>query len=178
MREHRIEDLIQLFNGLFREPCNTLLVAGDGEPVYHPADHDCPHHRIVFAHGFFASALHEIGHWCVAGPERRLREDFGYWYKPDGRTAAEQAEFERVEVRPQAYEWIFSAAAAHPFHFSADNLSGACGPSEAFKACVRHEVRHLLACGLNDRPKRLVGQLRDFYRVGNDEFQRGLLDAT
>ncbi|GAM69307.1 transporting ATPase [Vibrio sp. JCM 19236] len=26
--------------------------------------------------------MHEIAHWCVAGPKRRLLEDFGYWYEP------------------------------------------------------------------------------------------------
>lgn len=174
MRQHRIEDLIQLFNGLFRESFNTVLVAGDDEPIYLPADDRHRHHRIVFAHGFFASALHEIGHWCVAGPQRRLQEDFGYWYKPDGRSPAEQAEFERVEVRPQAYEWIFSAAAGHPFHFSADNLSGGCGPSETFRNNVHREVRGLLTTGLNLRPRLLVDALSNHYAITQDEFARYL----
>ncbi|MEX1057070.1 MAG: elongation factor P hydroxylase [Natronospirillum sp.] len=161
--QHRVSDLIQLFNGLFLPHCNTVLVAGDDEPVYRPADAHYPHHRIVFAHGFFASALHEIGHWCVAGPARRLQEDFGYWYKPDGRSASEQAEFERVEVRPQAYEWIFAQAAGHPFHFSADNLASGCGPSDAFQANVKAEVQHLLSNGLAERPQLFAEALRAFY---------------
>ncbi len=39
---------------------------------------------------FFASALHEISHWCVAGKARREQVDFGYWYCPDGRDAMTQ----------------------------------------------------------------------------------------
>ena len=109
--DRSIEDLIRIFNGLFLQSLNTELVIGDDEPIYLPADDEYSHHRIVFAHGFFASALHEIAHWCVAGAKRRTLVDFGYWYKPDGRTAAEQAEFERVEVQPQAYEWILSESA-------------------------------------------------------------------
>ncbi|TGG91149.1 elongation factor P hydroxylase [Natronospirillum operosum] len=174
MRQYQVEDLIRLFNSLFRDRYQTELIAGDDEPVYLPADATHPCHRILFAHGFFASALHEIGHWCVAGSARRQLEDFGYWYKPDGRTPAEQIEFERVEVRPQAYEWIFAAAAGHPFHFSADNISGGCGPSASFKANVRQEVRRLLAQGLNTRPQLLVEALTAFYAVSPREFEQQL----
>lgn len=50
--------LIYLFNNLFAEQ-NVALVRGDGEPEYFPATANHPA-RIEFAHGFFASALHEI----------------------------------------------------------------------------------------------------------------------
>ncbi len=53
-------NLIELFNGLFRDSLNTVLVKGTDEPVYLPADSEHPNHRIIFAHGFYASALHEI----------------------------------------------------------------------------------------------------------------------
>lgn len=162
--------LIRLFNRLFVPAYNTELVAGDDEPIYLPADHTHAQHRIIFAHGFYASALHEISHWCVAGPERRLREDFGYWYKPDGRTAQEQAEFERVEVRPQAYEWIFNQAAGRTFHFSADNLSAGIGASEAFKRNVLNEVHRILQQGLPLRVQMLVEGLQR-------EYQTELLEA-
>jgi elongation factor P hydroxylase len=99
----------------------------------------------------------------VAGPERRLLEDFGYWYKPDGRTAAEQAEFERVEVRPQAYEWIFNQAAGRRFHFSADNLSAGIGASEGFQQAVLDEVQRILQQGLPVRVKMLVEGLQQQY---------------
>src|SRR5690606_41366486 len=87
-----IADLIRLFDDEFRASHNTVLVRGGDEPIYLPADEQHPQHRVIFAHGFYASALHEIAHWCIAGPERRLLVDYGYWYRPDGRTEAEQAE--------------------------------------------------------------------------------------
>ncbi|WP_205409117.1 elongation factor P hydroxylase, partial [Vibrio gazogenes] len=65
---HRYQDLINIFNQTFAERYQTHLVAGDDEPIYLPADDSVPYHRIIFAHGFYASALHEIAHWCVAGP--------------------------------------------------------------------------------------------------------------
>ncbi|ULG70833.1 elongation factor P hydroxylase [Marinobacterium sediminicola] len=152
-----------MFDRLFLPTYNTVLVAGDDEPIYLPADAEHAHHRVIFAHGFYASALHEIAHWCVAGPQRRLLEDFGYWYKPDGRSAAEQAEFERVEVQPQAYEWIFNQAAGRKFHFSADNLSAGLGASEEFKQNVLNRVHQLLADGLPPRVQMLVDALREHY---------------
>lgn len=159
MKEPVVDDLIDLFNQLFKESLNTILVKGDDEPIYLPADGENPYHRVIFAHGFYASALHEIAHWCVAGPERRKLEDFGYWYKPDGRTADEQAEFEKVEVRPQAFEWLMSSAAGHKFHFSADNLSSDIGASDSFKSNVLAQVHLLLEEGLPNRVGRLVEAL-------------------
>lgn len=161
--EHSINDLIRLFNDLFLQDYNTELVIGDDEPIYLPADDTNPHHRIVFAHGFFASALHEIAHWCVAGAKRRTLVDFGYWYKPDGRSEAEQAEFERVEVQPQAYEWILSESAGHRFNFSADNLSAGLGASNDFMRNVHARVLELLEQGLPPRVRALSSELRAFY---------------
>ncbi len=163
MTQRTPESLISLFNGLFSETLNTELVKGDDEPIYLPADTDHPKHRIIFAHGFFASALHEISHWCVAGAQRRQQVDFGYWYKPDGRTAQEQAEFERVEVKPQALEWLLSEAAGHKFHFSADNLGSDIGASEQFKENVLSQVRGYLVDGIPERPAALIKALQRYY---------------
>jgi len=171
---HQIADLIQIFNDLFLQSLNTELVAGDSEPVYLPAGQTRPHNQIIFAHGFFASALHEIAHWCVAGPERRQLEDFGYWYKPDGRTVSEQIEFERVEQRPQAYEWILSVSAGKRFYFSADNLSAGLGASESFKQGVQARVIQTLVSGMNPRLQALSEALRTFYDqppLSTDQFQ-------
>lgn len=151
--------LIDLFNGLFKDSLNTVLVKGTDEPVYLPADEQHPHHRIIFAHGFYASALHEIAHWCVAGEQRRLLPDYGYWYKPDGRTAQEQAEFERVEVTPQAYEWLLTVAAGRSFNFSADNIGGGFRPSDSFRQHVHNRIHSLLEKGLPDRLQALVTAL-------------------
>ncbi len=146
--KHRIDTLIQLFNQTFLQSENTELVCCESEPIYRPADTTYPHHRIIFAHGFFASALHEVAHWCIAGKARRQLEDFGYWYQPDGRTAEQQAEFEKVEIKPQALEWIFSVSAGFPFHFSADNLSGEIGVSDTFKQAVLQQVYAYLTEGM------------------------------
>ncbi|MDJ0839725.1 MAG: elongation factor P hydroxylase [Acidobacteriota bacterium] len=163
MTTHRVGDLIRIFDKLFRETYNTVLVRGEDEPVYLPADDDHPRHRIIFAHGYYASALHEIAHWCVAGRRRRLLEDFGYWYMPDGRTASEQAEFEKVEVKPQALEWIFSAACGKSFRFSADNLNGEPHDMGPFKQAVHNQVKTYFRQGLPKRAAMLVAELIEFY---------------
>lgn len=159
IKKPSVDKLITLFDQLFLPDYNTRLVRGDDEPIYLPADEKSPNHRVVFAHGFYASALHEIAHWCVAGAERRKLVDFGYWYKPDGRTADEQAEFEKVEVKPQAYEWIMSVASGHKFHFSADNLSSEIGASEQFQENVLRTVHNLIEHGLPERLGLLVTEL-------------------
>lgn len=112
--------LIQLFNTLFTDQ-QVILVRSNGEPEYFPAQDNEPA-RIEFAHGFFASALHELSHWCVAGDARRQLPDFGYWYAPDGRTEAQQQAFERVEIKPQALECLFTLACGRHFQVSQDNL--------------------------------------------------------
>ena len=112
--------LISLFNTLFAHQ-HVILVRGAGEPEYFPAKDNQPA-RIEFAHGFFQSALHECSHWSLTGSERRSLSDFGYWYAPDGRTAAQQQAFERVEIKPQALECLFSLACGRNFQVSQDNL--------------------------------------------------------
>lgn len=113
--------LIETFNTLFAH-YDTTLVRGGDEPEYFAKTEHSPA-QIVFAHGYFASALHEISHWCIAGAKRRLQDDFGYWYCPDGRDKATQAQFEQVEIRPQAVECLFTLATGRKFFTSADNLN-------------------------------------------------------
>ncbi|MGY5616182.1 elongation factor P hydroxylase [Vibrio cincinnatiensis] len=161
---HQYQDLITIFNQTFFTDYQTQLELGGEEPIYLPANEQTPYHRIIFARGFYASALHEIAHWCVAGPQRRLLEDFGYWYEPDGRSAEVQAEFERVETRPQAYEWIFAQSAGFPFTVSCDNLNGDIEPDRlAFMHKVHQQVLALLKQGLPLRVKRLSDALRQHY---------------
>jgi elongation factor P hydroxylase len=172
---HDYNDLIRLFNGLFEARENTVLVAGETEPLYLPADESYPRDRVIFANGFFASALHEISHWCIAGPARRRQVDFGYWYQPDGRTAQQQRQFETVEVKPQALEWIFSVAAGSRFNVSLDNLSGArSGREEAFRGNVQRQARSYIREGLPKRAHLFQQALVFHYRAGKaidvDEF--------
>ncbi|QIL84822.1 elongation factor P hydroxylase [Vibrio sp. HDW18] len=163
---HNYQDLIEIFNQTFFESYQTQLELGGDEPIYLPADQQVNYHRIIFARGFYASALHEIAHWCVAGPERRLLEDFGYWYEPDGRSAQVQAEFERVEIRPQAYEWILAQSAGFPFTVSCDNLNGDFEPDRlVFMSKVHTQVLNILEQGLPLRVKMLAEALQAFYRT-------------
>lgn len=172
--KHTPEQIIKLFNETFIDSYNTELIRGEDEPIYLPADEQHPQHRIIFAHGFFASALHEISHWCVAGKERRLLEDFGYWYEPDGRSEERQAEFEKVEVKPQAFEWIFAVSAGFEFHFSADNIALNNQPSASFKQAVYEQVQTYLQQGLPKRAKMWSDCLLKHYRsnqpLTNKEF--------
>ena len=163
---HQNNDIIRIFNETFFDQYQTRLELGGDEPIYLPADEQHDYHRIIFARGYYASALHEIAHWLVAGPERRLLEDFGYWYEPDGRTAEVQAEFENVEVRPQAYEWIIAVSAGFPFNVSCDNLNGDFEPDRlAFMQRVHREVMSILATGLPPRVAQLSAALRAFYQT-------------
>lgn len=165
------QQIIKLFDGLFVKSLNTRLVCArcDGrhgeldEPIYEPANAQCAVHQIVFAHGYFASALHEISHWCVAGKARRLLEDFGYWYRPDGRSRQQQTEFEKVEVKPQALEWLFSLATQRLFVASADNLNGADGDDLAFRLAVSAQARAYFAHGLPPEARLLFLQLQQTY---------------
>ncbi|WP_070962829.1 elongation factor P hydroxylase [Vibrio sonorensis] len=163
---HHYSDLINLFEKTFFSEFNTKLVLGGDEPIYLPANSEISYHRIIFARGFYASALHEIAHWLVAGKERRLLEDFGYWYEPDGRDEDTQAEFEKVEVRPQAFEWILSKSAGFPFNVSCDNLHGDFEPDRlAFMSKVRDEVAKILEVGMPSRVQALSQALCDYYSM-------------
>lgn len=163
--------LIDLFNRTFGD-FNTRLVRGTDEPIYLPADHQTPYHRIVFAHGFFASALHEIAHWCIAGKQRRLLEDYGYWYCPDGRNQAQQAEFERVEIKPQAIEWAFTEAAGRRFQVSTDNLNGAPPNREAFTRNVEAQLNWYREHGFPERAARFIAALSDTFSSKNKDVVR------
>jgi elongation factor P hydroxylase len=120
--QQRLQSIIQLFDSLFLKTENTQLFGGANEPLYIPSSSETVPHQLIFRENFVSSALHEIAHWCIAAKVRRLQQDFGYWYQPDGRTVDEQLKFESVEVKPQALEWIFSNACGQKFTPSADNL--------------------------------------------------------
>lgn len=55
-----LEDITALFDGIFMLRYQTRLVRGKDEPLYRPADKQTPYHQIIFARGFYASALHEM----------------------------------------------------------------------------------------------------------------------
>ncbi len=161
-----VMDLAAIFDREFASEFNTLLIPGAQEPFYQCAkgQHDC--HRIFSTRDYFASALHEVAHWCIAGPQRRLQDDYGYWYAPDGRDADRQAEFFRVEVRPQALEWAFSLASNSLFRISADNLSGAGLDTTAFAQDVARQLQEYARQGFPPRADRFIKALCRYYRQG------------
>lgn len=145
-------DLERLFAACFGERYQTTLCGGHDEPFYQPPDGREPA-RLCYRADYFRSALHEVAHWCVAGVERRRLPDFGYWYEPDGRSAAQQQAFQAAEVRPQAFELVFCAAAGHRFSVSLDNLGMNAGTDvAAFESRVFEVAQNLL----DAPPKRMA----------------------
>ena len=114
--------LEQVFTRCFAREFNTRLCGGAREPLYQPASEAGQMHLLWYREDYFASALHEVAHWCIAGVQRRQQLDFGYWYAPDGRSPEQQRAFEAVEYKPQALEWFFSLACGYRFRLGADNL--------------------------------------------------------
>ena len=163
---HRLDDIIALFDGLFMPDYRTRLVRGGDDPLYLPADEHCDYHRVIFARGFYASALHEISHWCIAGARRRQREDYGYWYLPDGRDAEQQRAFEKAEVAPQALELLLAEACGHAFNVSVDNLGEVEVDRDAFWRRVEARAARYRAEGLPRRAAELVAALRAYYHHG------------
>lgn len=161
---HHYQDLIVLFAHRFADAYRTRLVKGEDEPLYQPADGPSAWHQIIFAHGYYASALHEIAHWCIAGQARRELVDYGYWYCPDGRDEATQRRFEQQEIKPQALEWLFSVAAGFRFNVSCDALTSRCAPDRiAFQRAIHAQVIHYLAHGLPARAAQFVAALQQHY---------------
>lgn len=162
---HSVGVLEMLFEACFLASHNTRLQGGGAEPLYRPADRDCAVHRIVYRADYFASALHEIAHWCIAGVERRQQVDYGYWYCPDGRDSAAQRAFEAVEARPQALEWILATAAGHSFRISLDNLGNVPANSAQFCHRIVAAARHYCRAGLPPRAAQFVSAVAGHYGV-------------
>lgn len=163
----RVAQLMTLFDKTFYASYNTRLIRGNEEPVYLPASQTVPYHQIVFAHGYFSSALHEVAHWCIAGQARRQQEDYGYWYCPDGRDSAQQAAFEQVEVKPQALEWAFSLASNQCFRVSTDNLNGAEPDREQFTRNVRNQLHAYLNTGFPPRAEMFIQALHSHFNTSS-----------
>lgn len=146
--------LEQLFSQCFSGEHKTQLLGGASEPLYQPAESDDGVHALYYREDFFASALHEIAHWSLAGTQRRLQKDYGYWYSPDGRDSLAQQQFEQVEYKPQALEWIFAKGCGYPFRVSADNLDGAMIDPEnglEFRQCILKQAQQWCENGMPRR---------------------------
>tara|TARA_B100001094_G_C18182666_1_gene801843 strand:- start:2549 stop:3100 length:552 start_codon:yes stop_codon:yes gene_type:complete len=159
-----VDQLITLFNSYAQEAYQTILVKGCDEPIYIPAKTADDVHRIIFAHGFFSSALHEISHWCIAGARRRQQVDYGYWYIEDGRNTSQQQAFERAEIKPQALECLFSIACKVPFQVSCDNLNGCEVDRFAFQSRVKDQVEWYLEHGLPAQAAEFLQVCMEYYQ--------------
>lgn len=154
------------FSECFFDTFHTRLFGGSEEPLYQPAQAIGDSHALHYRGDYFASALHEVSHWCIAGTERRQQLDFGYWYAPDGRSGEQQQAFEAAECRPQALEWFFSRACGYRFQVSADNLDRAedsVPDTAAFQSCVLAQALRWQREGLPERADRFFDSLcREF----------------
>ncbi|NLQ18810.1 elongation factor P hydroxylase [Marinomonas sp. M1K-6] len=144
--------LVAAFNACFFSSFNVRLIGGADEPLYLPAKPNGSA-TVFFRLDYPSSALHEVSHWCIAGDERRLLEDYGYWYESDSRDLQTQQAFEQVEVKPQAVECILHWAAGLPFRVSVDNLSMADYDAAHFERAVMYQVGHYVDSGLPERAK-------------------------
>ena len=144
--------LIDVFDRLFVDAENTRLRGGAEEPFYAPPKGGEPA-TIWFRADYVRSALHEVAHWCLAGVARRQLPDYGYWYTPDDRNAAQQAAFFSVEARPQAIERSFCEPLGLPFRASVDNLSLAIDADalQAFECRLDLAYRSYMTMGLPAR---------------------------
>ncbi|EED36511.1 diaminobutyrate-2-oxoglutarate transaminase [Luminiphilus syltensis NOR5-1B] len=131
-------------------------MGGAAEPFYRPATAEQSAY-IFFREDFIASALHEVAHWCLAGPQRRQLPDYGYWYTEDDRDLVQQQAFFTVEARPQALESIFCEMLGVEFRPSIDN-PGAEIPGHLlrdFEARVAACRSQFVRKGLPDRAQRV-----------------------
>jgi elongation factor P hydroxylase len=141
----------------------TRLLGGFPEPYYKAATTGSLA-EVQFTRDYERSALHELGHWCIAGKQRRLINDYGYWYVPDGRSDEQQRLFYAVETKPQAVEKHFCAALGVSFEVSADNLGNYSQPDiDEFSHRVNEQYRIYQANGFPPRAVGIYSCLRQWH---------------
>ena len=169
-----LETLVQAFNVSFLPRWDTRLVGGFPEPLYQPSEDGRPA-EIQFTRDYLSSALHEISHWCIAGPERRAQVDYGYWYRPDGRNPREQEEFFRMEAKPQSLEMAFSEKCGIDFRVSCDNLNGGMIHAEEFEKRVRLQLEAYRREGFPARAREFMALLDRLTSVDSPALTNGRL---
>ena len=156
--------IVQVFNSLFSASCNTRPSGGFSEPFYKTARCKDGVHEIQYREDYASSALHEIAHWCLAGPVRREQDDYGYWYIQD-RCKDQQSQFELVEAKPQGLEWILSIAAGVDFRVSRDNFAVESLDIKLFRRLVRQKAVEQLEAGILQRGNQFAAALIEFSGV-------------
>lgn len=125
------DDLCQSLIDAFSRVFPDLSIQGGAEEPFYRGPSEHAKATIYFRSNYPRSLLHEMSHYCLAGPERRKLDDFGYWYFPCGRSSEQQQRFEAVEARPQGLEKAMCAIIGLEFLPSIDDFSGR-PPSKMF----------------------------------------------
>ncbi|MDB5048927.1 MAG: diaminobutyrate--2-oxoglutarate aminotransferase [Fibrobacteres bacterium] len=170
----KLSAVIDVFHSVFAAE-GVRLAGGFPEPFYRAPGSE-GRAEIRFTRDYLNSSLHEVAHWCIAGRERRALDDYGYWYRPDGRNGPEQAEFFRAEAAPQSLEWAFAMACGADFRMSCDNLAGDVRGHADFAAALRGKLEGYLVEGFPGRAGRFLEGLMDRFHpeVGAGERQAWL----
>ncbi len=158
----KLTRIVEIFHRAFAAE-GVLLRGGFAEPFYQPPLGGSPA-EIRFTRDYLNSCLHEVAHWCIAGSARRRQDDYGYWYRPDGRDGEQQLAFFKAEAGPQALECAFAAACGAVFRMSCDNLAGEVRGEAEFATELRGKLRGYLGEGFPPRGARFVEALLAHYR--------------
>jgi elongation factor P hydroxylase len=139
------KEIAGCFNSDLGRRYRVRLIGGADEPLYEPGVSAWS--VIRYNRDYAASALHELAHWCIAGPARRDLIDYGYWYEPPPRSESAQARFAEAELPVQALESLLSEACGLPFRVSLDNLDGPPEFATGFSRQVRCRARKMKLSG-------------------------------
>lgn len=164
MKIHHYQDLITLFNDLYKESEETILINGGEDPIYLPKNESSSFNQIIFQENYFASALHEIAHWCIAGKERRKLVDYGYQYQPNIYSTNDRNIYEKLETKPQAIEWIFCLATGTPFYVSIGDDWPVREINPDFRYNIYQQAIYYFQHGLPRRAEQFKQILLKFYK--------------
>lgn len=151
--------LIDAFSRIFPD----LTIVGGADEPYYQAPKTGQQGIIYFRDNYPRSLLHELSHYCLAGARRRTLDDFGFWYTPCGRSAAEQQRFEWVEARPQGLEKALCEVVGLKFSPSLDDFSGR-PPSAAFLSALQEAYEEMITTPSATAKLALSG-LREHFRL-------------
>lgn len=161
-----LTELLKLLNQNYLNQFDTKIIGGFDEPFYKAHTEQQPA-QIQFSHDYIRSALHELAHWCVAGNQRRKRDDYGYWYAADGRNQQQQNEFFKVEIKPQAIEWSFSIVLGIHFESSVDNLGAQVQGIDEFNDKLKKQLSEYTKKGFPKRTHEILSLLSNQQGIGN-----------
>ncbi len=161
-RDEKLSQIITLFHRLFSETENVGLSGGYREPFYQASVPGIAA-KIQFTRDYLNSCFHEVAHWCIAGKARRQKDDYGYWYWPDGRDGEKQRAFFQAEAGPQALEWAFATASGETFRMSCDNLSGEVSGEMEFAKALEMKRSEYLQRGFPERGEKFLAGLMEMF---------------